>query len=124
MRDRRIIEFMLGVPDEQLRYKGLARPVLRRAVSDLLPERQLNRQDKTNFTPVFKQGESAASRQIDELLNSPSAIWREFIQENWLSADETATQSISNTLKWTSIGIELWHRNLTPGNPAPSDHEH
>lgn len=110
LRDRRIIEFMLRVPDDQLQDKDVTRPVLRRGVSDLLPERQLNRRDKTDFTPVYRSGAEAAGRQIHDLLHAPSAIWPRFIRKEWLSDAGKSGQSVRDALMWTAISIELWRK--------------
>lgn len=112
LRDRRIIEFMLRVPDDQLQLNDVTRPILRRAISDLLPESQLERRDKTDFAPVYRSGANAAGRRIDELLHRASAIWPVFIRENWLNDAGKSGQSTRDALLWTAVSIELWHNQV------------
>src|SRR5262249_38777423 len=48
--DRRIIEFALGLPEEQRRRGGTAKYVLRRAVAGVLPDAIRLRRDKAEFS--------------------------------------------------------------------------
>jgi len=108
MRDRRLVEFMLQVPDHQLRFKDLNRPILRNAVSDLLPEAQRNRTDKTVFSPLFRRGAAEHHETIRRLLEDPDALWPRFLRRDWLLGDDAPTQVVAETLKWTALSVELW----------------
>lgn len=108
LRDQRIIEFMLQIPDHQLGFMDTTRPVLRAAVADLLPQPQLHRSDKTSFAPLFRDGAVAEAESIHGYLTAPSRTWTRFVQENWVTGDDAPTQEVADTLKWTALSVELW----------------
>lgn len=110
MRDRRILEFMLAVPDDQLQFEDLSRPILRRAAADLLPAAQLNRRDKTSFDPVFDHGRRSAAPMIKELLEETGCFWPRFIRMDWTAGARSATQNRVKTLEWQAVSTELWRR--------------
>ena len=118
-RDRRLVEFMLQVPDDQLRLADVTRPILRRAVSDLLPPAQLKRQDKTDFTPLFDHGFQRVGTQIDDLLNSSTHVWSQFIKQDWVTGDAAPTKATKDILLWNALSMELWrlHSGLTTLEP-------
>lgn len=111
LRDRRIVEFMLQLPDAQLRLAGTSRPVLRRAVSDLLPDPQLTRRDKTVFTPLFDHGARAEAARIDSCIRDPANLWSIFLREEWLGGQLGATKITVDTLKWLVVSAEMWRAN-------------
>ena len=108
LRDRRIIEYMLQVPDHQLRFNQTMRPILRAAVADLLPEPQLNRLDKANFSPLFQHGAQAAAALIARYLDDPENLWSRFLRKDWVTGNAAPTQDVADALKWIAVSVELW----------------
>jgi len=106
--DRRIVEFMLKVPDHVLNFKGTTRAILRPAVADLLPEAHLYRQDKTVLSPVLRHGAGLAASQIRRCLDDSAAIWTRYIEKDWIKGEKAATQALRETLIWCCVAAELW----------------
>ncbi len=107
-RDRRLVEFMLALPDEQLARPGDRRSVLRRAVADLLPASIAERRDKTRFTPLFDDGLAANREAVMRLLGEVGAPWRDCVRPEWLLGDAAASPSLRDSLLWTALGVSLW----------------
>ena len=55
-RDRELCEFMLSIPSDQLFYKGVTRPIVRRAFAKEFSQEMLDRKSKTSFYPAIKAG--------------------------------------------------------------------
>src|SRR5262249_19225751 len=53
--DVRVIEYLLAIPNEQRFYRGLPKPVLRRAMAGTLPALVRERRDKGDFTDYFRR---------------------------------------------------------------------
>lgn len=106
--DRRLIEFMLDLPDHVLNYKGTSRSILRNSVGDLLPDAQLNRPDKTHFSPLYHHGASQAAESIRRCLDDPAAIWSRYVRKEWVMDNGAATQTERDTLIWVCVSAELW----------------
>lgn len=108
LRDRRVIEYMLQVPDHQLQFKDTTRSILRAAVADLLPDAQLNRNDKASFAPLFQHGARTQAPLITRYLENPANLWSHFLRREWVTGSRAPTQNIADALKWTAVSVELW----------------
>ncbi len=105
LRDRRVIEWMLAVPAEDLADRGVERPILRRAFAGRLPERVLERRGKATFEDLFIDGvHRRARRDVDALLNHRSALWQEFVDPSALEG----RGGMSSLLHWLALSFELW----------------
>ncbi len=54
--DVRVVEYLLAIPNEQRCYRGLPKPVLRRAMAGTLPALVRERGDKAEFTCYLRRG--------------------------------------------------------------------
>lgn len=115
LRDRRLVERFLTLPASSLHRRGETRPVLRRAVADLLPASIANRQDKANFRSLFVEGvyrrNLAATKQ---LLFHSNATWPELVDrrivEEALAKEDTGTAGV---VLWLATSLELWLERRT-----------
>lgn len=122
LRDFALVQFMLAVPDHLLQQGTETRPVLRAAVSGLIPEEVRRRRDKGAFFDVLDRGMATDRlRWTRSLLLDPDALWRGFIEESFVRSWIEA----SPTDNWGRIGYlhaiyaELWRRERA-GLPRPS----
>jgi len=121
--DRRLVEFMIALPDEQRWHRGETKCVLRRAMTGLLPESVRQRQDKTDFAGLFIDA-------IDALDGEAFYNDLELARLGWVDAGEVVTmyrRMRSNVgLGWRAIdedawalwaiaGIEIWARSMMEG---------
>jgi asparagine synthase (glutamine-hydrolysing) len=76
--DRRLVEFCLALPPEQKLHQGWTRVVMRRALSDILPEAIRWRGGKSNLSPNFDRGLLTFEQErLEEIiLKNPQVIER------------------------------------------------
>ncbi|MBI2160002.1 MAG: asparagine synthase (glutamine-hydrolyzing) [Candidatus Rokubacteria bacterium] len=115
--DRRLVEFLMAIPDEQRWWMDRPKAILRRALAGILPEAVGNRRGKAEFTPAFDR--EMAERQADkvEALLCRSALerlgvidgerFRRFVAEYRAGLRGAARTSVVSTF----VGLELWCRH-------------
>ena len=112
--DYRLVEFVLGLPEEYKIYKGVTKRVLREAMAEFLPEQVRTRVDKIGFaTPeevwVRNTSMDVFQRKIEESVQSASfcfnadAMMREF-------ADICHGRKNFSFLPWRIINFGEWVR--------------
>jgi asparagine synthase (glutamine-hydrolysing) len=113
-RDRQLIEFMLAVTAHQLYKRQRHKHILRTAMADLLPANILHRVGPTSLLPFYRYGLMQVERPlVHALLNQPEAMWRRFVQPEWL--ESIVWQRLENDpdgrealLPWRSLSLEQW----------------
>jgi asparagine synthase (glutamine-hydrolysing) len=110
--DRRLVEFILAIPQEQIARPGESRRLQRLAMRRLLPEAVWQRKAKTDFYPLFHQGlfENEWPR-IKAILGERPRIVRDgWIDGQWLATrlqnargDKAAAYELS-----LCVHLELW----------------
>lgn len=110
--DRRLIEYIMALPANQLGQPYRTKRLLREAMSDRLPELVRERVGKTSFDPLLKKGlffkENAIVR---SLLTDPQVVERRFIQAKWLQGELEKSQKSDNAYAlWLTLSLELWLR--------------
>ena len=86
--DRRIVEFMLGLPSEQVALPGLERRVLRDALKGKLPEIVQQRQDKSLLFDLFNKGiYEIGFPDIQKKFLHSQVLERGFIRKDWLTGE-------------------------------------
>jgi asparagine synthase (glutamine-hydrolysing) len=111
--DRRLVEFVVGLPSEQIALPDSSRRVLREAMSGVLPEAVRQRVDKTLFFEVFELGFYGRSfSDIQKLLTQPQIVEREFIRGGWLEGELAGTQGRTQEglVLWIALSLENWLR--------------
>jgi asparagine synthase (glutamine-hydrolysing) len=115
-RDRRLVEYMLAVPADQLWRRGRLKHVLREAMVGLLPDEVRLRTRPTSLAALYQRGllERERSR-LDVLTDDPVGLWRGFVREDALR-DELLTviaegrDGPAGLVPWYCAFAELWRR--------------
>jgi asparagine synthase (glutamine-hydrolysing) len=113
--DRRLFEYVLAVPGEQLFRLGGSKSLLRRSMKGILPERIRRREGKTGFASFLDFAmKKQAVGEIQELLRAPRAAELEIFDAKRLRtaylgfvSGETAE---SRRALWYAISLEVWLR--------------
>jgi asparagine synthase (glutamine-hydrolysing) len=113
--DRRLIEFMVSLPDNQRQRPNCDRYLQRHALKGILPEPIRRRSDKGFGTPVFVEG-LARSTAWQEFLTTDSQLVERGIasKQGWSRAIEQASVGQTNGDKFlhAAIAIEVWLKQL------------
>lgn len=114
-RDRRLVEFMLQVPTRQLYSRGIKRPIVRRAMQNLVPATILARPTKTSFLSVYRFGlcDKELAR-ISAWLDDPDSLWCQYVDRNWLLANRDCKR-MTGYVGWLCISLEMWSRYTSVG---------
>lgn len=112
--DRRLIEFVVALPADQLGRPNLDRHVVRNAVAPHLPAEVAQRPPRTLFIPLMQRGllerETATVR---DLLTAPRIVADGFVRREWLEqayARLPAWNQTEVTTFWCCLCLELWLR--------------
>jgi asparagine synthase (glutamine-hydrolysing) len=113
--DRRLVEFVLAIPGEQLFRLDGSKNLLRRAMAGLLPERIRQRARKTSFTPFLElMVWNRAMDEVQEILRSPLSADLGIVDGGhllsaYLGFRNGGTDELRRFL-WCSITLEIWLR--------------
>ncbi len=113
--DRRLFEYILAIPGEQLFRVDLSKSLLRRSMEGILPDRIRLRKRKTRFGTFLDSGlRGKASGEIRELLRAPLATELGILDGKRLEAAFLAfldggTDESRRTL-WYALTLEIWLR--------------
>ncbi len=121
--DRRLVEFMTALPDEQRWQRGETKYVLRRAMTGLLPPSVHHRKDKTDFGGLFIDA-------VDALDGEAFYNDLELARLGWVDASEVASMYRRMRSRvglgwrafdddawslWAIAGVEVWARLMMEG---------
>ncbi len=120
--DRRLAEFVIGIPQEQHYSGGLWKRLLRRSMSGILPETIRNRSGKASLEPFYHFSIREKERQHTfDLFNDPISGIMGIIDKDELDKAFSSYCSKKNvqfdfstwitTNPWHLICLELWLRN-------------
>jgi asparagine synthase (glutamine-hydrolysing) len=115
--DRRLVEFVLAIPADQLGRPQQTRRVQRAAMAGLLPEAVRLRPDKTNFYPLFSAGLLQRERAaVEGLLTDPQVVRRGWVRAGWLRSELAAGERWSRHgyPLWQALSLELWLQRHWP----------
>jgi asparagine synthase (glutamine-hydrolysing) len=115
-RDRRLVEFMLAIPADQLSRRGMLKHVLRVAMAGVLPDTVRLRTRPTSLAALYQRG--LVDRETDrmaELLSGPDALWRGFVREDQLFQEmpriiSEGRDGPAGLVPWYCAYSELWQR--------------
>ena len=115
---RPLVEFGLGIPEDQRRRSGLSKYVLRHALKGVLPEKVRQRHSKAEFSDIvpprleslggIKNYESLKIEQMGWVDSKPLLSQYRHMLSYWKS-NNPAYMNLAWEL-WTVIGIELWYQ--------------
>ena len=113
-RDRRLIEFALGIPAHLLRRPGWTKWILRQAMRGHLPDPVRERRYVSSLLPLTARGlvEREAAR-VDEILRRPDAVWRRYVDTEWLMASfprrlRAGLDGVESVIAWQCLCGQLW----------------
>lgn len=112
--DRRLAEFLLAVPPEELFRLGHYKPLLRQAMQGLLPEAVRLRPDKTLLGPFFDLGLQKESFQIAGLARHSLAAGLGILdgpgfERSYEQYLKTSQKGPKRSL-WYAVTLEIWLR--------------
>lgn len=111
--DRRLVEYVMAVPADQLGRPDRTKWMLREAMRGRLPGAVRERRDKTSFWPLFVRGIVERERDtVTRLLTDPEIVRRRFVREEWLRCEwEVAPHwKDGGHAFWRALSLELWLR--------------
>ncbi len=114
-RDRRLVEYALGLPAYLLYYRGSYKRVLRMAMRDILPEAIRLRPRQTSLVSLFSRGTEREKAFLQTCFHSPDAVWRTFVHEDWLfkhwdfpvTADTDGPRAL---VPWLCLSYASWRQ--------------
>jgi asparagine synthase (glutamine-hydrolysing) len=113
--DRRLFEYVLAIPGEQLFRLGSSKNLLRRSMVGILPEKIRLRKQKTHFTAFLDFAiRKGAVCEIQEILRNPLSaelgfLERKPLKDAYLRFLEKGTNETRRAL-WYAITLEIWLR--------------
>jgi asparagine synthase (glutamine-hydrolysing) len=121
--DRRLTEFIMGVPGDQLLRRGVRKHILREAMRGILPETVRNRSDKAWFlSPIINAlTQRVMMRPIADLISvregwlDGAALERTLEEnKNWLTSGDTSKipQGHLNCV-WMAYSLDVWLREAS-----------
>ena len=116
--DRRVVEFLIAIPEEQRWWMDRPKTILRRALRDVLPEEIRERRTKAEFSVVLdREIRGGLAGQIealirDSVLASLGVVNRTGLLRRFRAFLEGRDEAVSRWVIFNFIGLELWSRSL------------
>jgi asparagine synthase (glutamine-hydrolysing) len=109
--DRRLVEYVMALPADQLGRPWRSRWMQRNAMTGLLPDAVCERTSKTAFDPLVTRGLLEREREtVRTILGPARSAERSFVRRDWfeqaLVKDRFTAEDIDQL--WLIIGLELW----------------
>jgi asparagine synthase (glutamine-hydrolysing) len=109
--DRRVLEFVFAIPEQQRARLDLTKVVLRNAMTGLLPERVRQRRTKARFDRVFIDTfNRLGGERLFETMALETQGWVSARRMRQLCRERLATYPSNLWPLWTAFAIELWFR--------------
>jgi len=120
-RDRRLVEFVAGLPARLLHAPGESKLLLRRAMQGSLPEVVRTRRWVSSHLPLVARG--LADREfcrVQELLTASEAVWPRYVESEALWRGfpgrlATGRDGAETVVAWHCLCLELWLRRRVAG---------
>lgn len=115
--DRRLVEFMIAVPEEQRWFGSCRKTILRRAMVEILPESIRCRNNKANFTPVVdrefkvRQGDKALQIIGTAILGDLGLINIVELQKLYKRYQHEPVPFFIRKACQNAVSLELWYRS-------------
>ncbi len=109
--DRRLVEFVMAVPAEELGRPDYDRRLHRRAMTGLLPEKVRLRRHFTVFTPLLLKGLQVEEKEtVKRILTDPLVVQYKYIDGDWLRRQlaQDFVLSDESMRLWFVLCLELW----------------
>jgi asparagine synthase (glutamine-hydrolysing) len=114
--DYRLVEFVLGLPDEYKLSKGITKKVLREGMKEILPSRIQNRMDKMGFvTPEEVWIKENNPDQFRKIIKETLDVSQGIINSNFLQKAERIISGREpfNSLIWRVINFGTWIKKFS-----------
>ena len=118
--DRRVLEFVFAIPEEQRARLDLTKLVLRKAMTGLLPVHIRERRTKGRFGRVFIETFNRIGGEfLFETMAMESQGWVNAKRMRQLCHERMAAYPSDLWPLWTTFAVELWFREVFAfcGNP-------
>jgi asparagine synthase (glutamine-hydrolysing) len=117
-RDRRLVEFALGLPAYQIYHHGFNKYILRSALKDILPDKIAVQIKHVSLLPFLSQGLKQEASFLENQLESPHAAWQQYVNYEWLrqrwNMEISPEQDGPETLIfWLSLSFEKWQKSFS-----------
>ena len=109
--DRRLIEFVMAVPAEELGRPDYDRRLHRQAMRGLLPEAVRRRRVQTGYSPLLLKGMQYEEKEtVRRILSDPLVVQRKYINGDWLRKQMGREFDLSKESwqLWFVLSLELW----------------
>lgn len=109
--DRRLFEYVLALPGDQLFRLGSTKGLLRRAMGGILPEKIRTRTGKTRFSSFLDT--ALRHDEVREILTSPRAASLGILDGGTLQSacrDFRGVASRERSSLWYTVSLEIWLR--------------
>jgi asparagine synthetase B (glutamine-hydrolysing) len=115
--DRRLIEFVLGLPGYTLFSKGVTRRILRKAMDRILPVIVGSRPGKTNLLTFYNFGVQQQKLDLKNYYYNEDAIWRKYVKADivlneWQVKILPQTDGQIKVVPPLCLFYELWYKSL------------
>jgi asparagine synthase (glutamine-hydrolysing) len=112
--DRRLYEFLMALPADQLARDHRRKYILRNAMRGLVPDSVLARRDKADFSPLFIEAlERMGGERFFDTMTLEAAGWVD--RDKFLAAYRNLTRNYKNSNMWplwSVFAMELWYRTV------------
>jgi len=111
LRDRRLCEFMLGIPSDHLQSLDVKRPIVKEAFRDLLPSKVINRNNKTGFIDLLVANKEIWNNGLNKdlkLSNSSKYVKFDILRKN------TSEELRSLVLTLHAVYFDQWLKYTRP----------
>ena len=105
-RDRDLCEFMLSIPSDQLFFKGVTRPIVRRAFSEEFPKELLDREGKTSFYPAIQAG-IENDENYRQWYAKLDANWQFYVKKCYLNGQDQQSAGV-DVICWQCGYYDYW----------------
>jgi asparagine synthase (glutamine-hydrolysing) len=112
--DRRLVEFLISIPTEQLLRPGQRRSLMRRALSGILPAGILQRKTKSGSSRYYSSALARLWTQLQEILKKPLVAECGYVDQRSLYDALVAAKSgnlpVCFVRLFRVLALELWLR--------------
>ncbi len=121
--DRRLVEFIMAIPADQLGRPGRSRWLLRNTGQHYLPEIVSERKNRTSFRPLMEKGLiNKKHHVVKKLIEKPLIVEKNYVKGDWMREQFADGHSWFNSnhhvFLWKALCLELWLKKL--GDPQAS----
>ncbi len=113
--DRRLVEFIMAVPADQLHRPGQYKFILRNAMQGLLPDSVRQSSQLTSLNAFFDYGLKVKERQVVlDIFRQPQILERRLVNPGWLqkALEMGETWEKDAYPLWICLCLELWLRKF------------